>query len=79
MSEQWNQFLVIKEFWFDKLLNVLTIIQWAYGKAGNGNEMETENGNWKPETEMKLQPLSCCSPWKIHVASYCWLLFLGIP
>ena len=26
---------------------------WAYGKAGNGNKMETGNGNWKrkPETE----------------------------
>ena len=33
----------------------------AYGKAGNGNEMETGNGNWKLKTEMEMQPLSCCS------------------
>ena len=29
---------------------------WAYGKAGNGNEMETVNGNWKLKTEMETQP-----------------------
>ena len=47
--------------------------------------METGNGNWRleteveteVETEMKTQPLSCCSPSKIHVL----LAFvpLGIP
>ena len=26
-------------------------VNWAYGKAGIGNEMETGNGNWKLETE----------------------------
>ena len=33
----------------------------AYGKAGNGNEMETGNGNWKLKTEMETQPFRCCS------------------
>ena len=48
-------------------------------EAGNGNEMETGNENWKLEmlelemleletleleTEMEMQPLSCCSPSK---------------
>ena len=32
-----------------------------YGKVGNGNEMETRNGNWKLKTEIEMQPLSCCS------------------
>ena len=26
----------------------------AYGKAGNGNEMETGNGNWKRKMEMEI-------------------------
>ena len=25
----------------------MLVVLWAYGKAGNGNEMETGNGNWK--------------------------------
>ena len=29
----------------------------AYGKAGNGNEMETENRNRKLKREMETQPL----------------------
>ena len=33
----------------------------AYGKAGNGNEMEPGNGNWKLKTEMETQPLSSCN------------------
>ena len=54
----------------------ISTIQWAYGKAGNGNKTETGNGNWKrkPETgngnwklktEMEMQLLRCCSPSKI--------------
>ena len=43
----------------------------AYGKAGNRNEMETGNGNWKPETEningnttssLVLARFNCCYP-----------------
>ena len=26
----------------------------AYGKAGNGNEMETGNGNWKRKLETEM-------------------------
>ena len=40
---------------------------WAYGKAGNGNEMETGNGNRKLKTEMETQPLSSRSPSKIQL------------
>ena len=39
----------------------------AYGKAGNGNEMETGNINWELKTEMETQPLSRCSPSKIQL------------
>ena len=46
--------------------------------AGNGNEMETGNGNWKQKLEtenrMKKQPLSCCSHSNVVGFS-----FLGIP
>ena len=35
---------------------------WAYGKAGNGNEMETGNRNWKwkleTETRTKDAPIT---------------------
>ena len=38
----------------------LCINTWAYGKAGNGNEMETGNRNWKwkVEAEMKTKDKS---------------------
>ena len=30
------------------------LIHWTYGKAGNGNEMETGNGNWKSKLETEM-------------------------
>ena len=30
-------------------------MSWEYGKAENGNEMETGNGNWKQKLETEIQ------------------------
>ena len=48
----------------------------AYGKAGNGNEMETGNGNW--ETGSWKQKWKCNLLAVVVLTRFncCWLLFL---
>ena len=53
--------------WKEEISLGTRILLWVYGKTGNGNEMETGNGNQKLKTEMETQHLSCCSPSKIQV------------
>ena len=57
----------------------------TYGKAGNGNETETENGNWKRKTgnwkqkwkrnffaAVVLARFNCCYPSALPASSFCF-------
>ena len=46
----------------------------AYGKAGNGNEIENGNGNWKQKWECNLLAVVV-----LEIFMCCRLSFLGIP